>query len=142
MRAVLLALAFSALAAIPAFAQEAEVAAPAPADAGVHVTSAQAGETVNATAGDNIVVELIGSPSSGMTWVVPEQPAFLGAPQTFTGPTTVAQQRPGFVGGPRWQVYVFPVSESGTGALRLEMRNARDRNAAPSETFEVNIDAH
>lgn len=138
MRSLIVAALALAAAATPAFAGD--LAPPAP-DGAVAVTADQAGQTITASVGDKIAVELIGSPSTGTSWLVAEKPDFLGAPQFATGPTSDAQTRPGFVGGDRWQVYVFDVTTAGSATLKLEKRSPATRTGAPLETFQVTVEA-
>jgi inhibitor of cysteine peptidase len=140
MRMLLLAAASIAVAA-PSFADTAAtLPAPAPAEA-IQVAQGQAGETISAQVGATIAVQLMGSPSSGLSWLVAEKPEFLGTARFLTGPTTENQTRPGFVGGQRWQVYTFEVLAAGSGTLKLEQRSAQNRAAGALQTFEITIEA-
>jgi hypothetical protein len=143
MRPLIIALAL-ALCAPLAFAQKAPpedaLAPPAPEDA-VHVGAAQAGETIKARVGGKIAIELVSTPSAGLSWLVTERPDFLGAPMFKTGPLIEAQTRPGFTGGDRWQVYVLDVTGAGTGEVKLDQKSAADRAGPPVATFSFTVEA-
>jgi len=133
MRSLIMAAAI-AFAATPALAQNA-VPAPLP-DGAVAVAADQNGQSVDATVGGGVAIQLTHNASAGTNWVVTSKPDFLGDPEMLTGPTRISS-RP-ILGAPSWQVYVFPVTTAGSGALTLEKR---DRGGAASETFTVTITA-
>lgn len=139
MRALMMiaALAFAA----PAFAEPAATLPPPAPENAIQVVQAQAGETITATVGATIAIQLIGSPSSGLSWLVAAKPDFLGTARFLTGPTTDNQTRPGFVGGPRWQVYTFEVLAAGMGNVKIEQRSAQNRAAGALQTLDFTIEA-
>ncbi len=123
-----------ALAATPALAQ---TAAPAPLpDGAVAVSADQSGGSVDASVGGGVAIQLQRNASVGTNWVVSSKPDFLGAPETLTGPTRISD-RP-IMGAPTWQVFVFPVSEAGTGDVTLEQRS---RTGDVVATFTLTITA-
>jgi hypothetical protein len=123
-----------ALAATPARAQR---AAPAPApESAIAATAEQNGQPVEANIGGGVAIQLTPSASAGSNSVVTAKPDFLAAPEMLTGPATLSA-RP-LLGASSWQVYVFPVTGPGSGALTLEKR---ERGGAASETFTVNASA-
>ena len=143
MRTLIIAAIF-ALAMSPAFAQKAPpedaLAPPSPEDA-VHVGVAQGGEVIKASVGQKIAIELVSTPSAGLSWLVAEKPDFLGAPMFKTGPLIEAQTQGGFTGGDRWQVYVLDVKAAGTGEVKLDQKSAADRAGPPVASFSVTIEA-
>ncbi len=123
-----------AFAATPALAQ---TAAPAPLpDGAVAVSADQSGGSVEASVGGGVAIQLQRNPSAGANWVVTSKPDFLGDPETLTGPTRISD-RP-IMGAPTWQVFVFPVSEAGTGDVTLEQRS---RTGDALATFTITITA-
>src|SRR5262245_15964688 len=113
--------------AAPAWAQPAQVPAtppegtvmvahpvlPAPAPEGALVVAANRnGQSVDATVGAALAVQLRRTPSVGSNWVVTTKPDFLDAPEQLSGPT-ISPSRPPVLGAPVWQVFVFPVTAAG-----------------------------
>ena len=140
MRSWIFAVVVALSAAFPAFADP-KVAPPTPESVSVRVSAEQNGETIQAAPGATFAVELVGSPSTGTSWIVTSKPDFLATPRFLTGPTTLAQQQPGFVGGQRWQVYTFEVKEAGEGDLVLEQHSAQNRGGPALATFQIKINA-
>jgi hypothetical protein len=133
MRALIFAAALALMTA-PALAQ---TTAPAPApDGAIAVSVDQNGQSIEAAAGAQIAIQLQRNGSAGANWSVTSRPEFLGSPSELSGPT-VTSSRP-VLGAPSWQVFVFPVNDSGTGEVTLEKR---DRTGATIETFTVTINA-
>jgi hypothetical protein len=123
-----------ALTATPALAQD---AAPAPLpDGAIAVTADQSGASIDASVGAAVAIQLQRNASVGTNWTVASKPDFLGDPGTLTGPTRVST-RP-ILGAPSWQVFVFPVSDAGSGEVTLEKK---DRTGAVVETFTVTVNA-
>lgn len=139
MRALILAAAL-ALAAAPAAAQQ--LPAPTPDDIAVRVSADQSGQSVTASVGDGVAIELQSSPGAGASWRVASKPDFLSDPEQISG-QTFAQQAgaPPRVGAPRWQVFVFGVTGAGAGDVVLEKRGPANRTGAPLETFTITITA-
>lgn len=123
------------LAATPALAQTTPAPAPAP-EGAVIVAADQSGQTVEASVGASIAVQLQSTPSVGSSWVVTNKPDFLAEPTQLRGPTVTAA-RP-ILGAPTWQVFVFGVSEAGSGDVTLE-KHASDGSTL--ETFTVTVTA-
>lgn len=134
MRSWIIAAAF-ALAATPALASPTPAPAPLP-EGAVAVEASQNGQTIDASVGAAVAVQLTRNSSAGTSWSVTAKPDFLADPETLTGPTMISD-RP-FVGAPSWQVFVFPVSEAGSGDVTLEQRS---RAGAVLSTFTVTINA-
>lgn len=134
MRALLFAAALALMAA-PALAQTTPAAAPLP-DGAVAVIADQNGATIDAGVGGTVAIQLQRSGSIGTSWVVASKPDFLGDATQQSGPT-VTSTRP-IMGAPSWQVFVFPVSEAGSGDVTLEKH---DRTGATIESFAVTITA-
>ena len=133
MRSWIVALALSLVAA-PAFAQATPAPAPLP-EGAVAVAADQSGQTIEAAVGGSIAIQLRSQPSIGSNWFLASKPDFLAEPTQVSAPTVVSTGAP-FVGGQRWQVFVFGVSEAGSGEVTLERR---DRTRAVLESFTVNV---
>jgi hypothetical protein len=118
--------------AAPALAQS----TPAPAaDGSIMVAGDQNGQSLDVRVGADVSLQLQRNVSGGTRWVVTSKPDFLGDPrQAEMAP---ALGRP-VLGAPSWQLFIFPVSETGSGALTLEKH---DRAGATLETFTVTITA-
>lgn len=137
MRALFLALAL--LSAAPAaWAQLTPVAAPSP-EGALQVAASQDGETVHANIGATLAIELQSTPSVGSSWSVAQKPDCLAEPTQATGPVSRSANGRPLMGAPRWQVFVFQVTEAGGGSLVLEKMG---RDGAVIETFTINLMAH
>jgi hypothetical protein len=137
MRALILAGVLAAMAA-PALAQQ--MPAPSP-EGAIRVAADQSGQTVEAAAGSVIAIELQASGSTGTSWSVASKPVFIADPEVLSGPTVTPQAGRPMMGAPRWQVFVFPVSEAGAGEIVLVKRGP-SRTAAPLETFTITVSAN
>lgn len=137
MRALILAGSLALFTAAPATAEQ--MPPPTPESVAVRVSADQSGTSVGAAVGDQIAVELQSSASAG-SWALSEQPSFLSEPTTATGPTrTSATGRP-LLGAPRWQVWVFTVTEPGTGEVLLtKLGPVSSSTSTPAETFRVSV---
>ena len=120
----------------PAFAQSAPVEAPAPAaDGSIMVSQDQNGQSLDARVGADVTVELQRNASAGTRWVLASKPDFLGDPRQAE--MALGSLRP-VVGAPSWQMFIFGVSEGGSGEVRFEKH---DRVGAAIETFTITVTA-
>lgn len=127
----------AALAFAPSVSFASPIASPAPLPEGaIAVEASQNGQTIEANAGGGVAIQLTRNSSAGTSWRVAAKPDFLADPEMLTGPTMISD-RP-ILGAPSWQVFVFPVSEAGSGEIALEKT---DRGGAVLETFTVTINA-
>jgi predicted secreted protein len=115
--------------------------APTPSDVPVHISQAQAGQTIDVRVGQRFAVELVGVPTAGYVWAAKTVPAFLTAGGETSGPTTEAQRQPGFAGGNHWEVTMFTANAPGEGELVFEQRRPWETSEPPSQTFQVTIRA-
>ncbi len=106
--------------------------APTPSDVALKITAADDGQNVTVKVGTRIGVELVGVPTAGYMWTVTETPAFLAPAGEYGGPTSTAQAEPGFAGGNHWEAFLFDVTASGEGVLRLEQRRPWEGDAEPA----------
>jgi len=117
----------------------ASVPAPTPSDISVHITAAQAGQTVHVGLNQRFAVELVGVPTAGYVWTPAQMPAFLTRAGDTSGNTTAAQSQPGFVGGNHWEVLMFSATSAGTGELVIEQRRPWASNEGAVDSFHVTI---
>ena len=116
------------------------LAAPTPADVATKITAASDGQNVTVKAGTKIAVELIGTPTAGYVWKVTDRPAFLAPAGEYGGPTSAAQLEPGFAGGNHWEAFLFDVTGTGEGELRLEQgRPWEDKPDGDGAVFSVYV---
>jgi inhibitor of cysteine peptidase len=148
MRASILALALLAAACTPEAEEEAtppvtnsEVAAPTPDDVVVHITAAQAGQTVEVGVNQRFAIELVGVPTAGYIWTPATIPEFVTRAGEATGNTTAAQSQPGFTGGNHWEVLMFSATGPGTGEIVVEQRRPWESSEPAADTFRVTITA-
>jgi predicted secreted protein len=114
------------------------IAAPTPEGVALKITAADNGQNVTVRAGSTIAVELIGVPTAGYMWEVTELPPFIEAAGEYGGPTSSAQLEPGFAGGNHWEAFLFAVTATGEGVLRLEQRRPWEDDAEPAtDAFSV-----
>jgi inhibitor of cysteine peptidase len=148
MRASILALALLAAACTPEAEEEAttptastEVSAPTPDDVSVHITAAQAGQTIEVGVNQRFAIELVGVPTAGYIWTPAQVPAFITRAGEASGNTTQAQSQPGFTGGNHWEVLMFSATAPGTGEIVVEQRRPWESSEPASNTFRVTITA-
>lgn len=134
--------------------EQARDAAPAPAEQGASAPdaaaaapptflAADAGKTIRMTVGETFRVKLETIPTAGYIWR-PEGalPGLLELMGEETLPTTPEQLQPGFVGGNHWMVFTYRVVQPGKATLTLLEGRPWEKEAPPSETFKLRIEAH
>ena len=146
MRAIVLCLALLAAACTPEEETVTQpvngpLAAPPPDDVVVHITAAQAGQTVEVGVNQRFAVELVGVPTAGYTWQPGELPAFVQRAGEAQGNTIAEQSQPGYTGGNHWEVTMFVATAPGTGEIVMEQKRPWESNEAPVDTFRVTVTA-
>jgi inhibitor of cysteine peptidase len=102
----------------------------------IELGSADAGQTRTAAEGDEIVVALDETPTSGYRWSVDsfDSAVLESVDDVYDAP------EPGRVGGAGSHRFRFRVIGSGTSPIRLGLARAWDADST-SETYETTIDA-
>ncbi len=114
------------------------LSAPTPDGVAMKLTSADNSQNVSVKVGTKVAVELVGVPTAGYMWKVTELPSFIEAAGEYGGPTSSAQLEPGFAGGNHWEAFLFTVTATGEGVLRLEQRRPWEDDAEPAtDAFSV-----
>jgi len=113
--------------------------APTPADATVHITAAQDGQTVAVGVNQRFAIELVGVPTAGYVWAPAQVPAFIARAGEASGPTIAAQNQPGYTGGNHWEVTMFAATGPGTGQIVMEQKRPWETNEPPAHVFRVTI---
>lgn len=146
MRCLIVSLALLAAACGPQDEEQAPVAdasqavpAPTPEDVAVHITAAQAGQTIEVGVNQRFAVELVGVPTAGYLWTPAEVPAFLTRAGEATGNTIAEQSQPGYTGGSHWEVLMFAATAPGRGELVIEQRRPWESTEPAVDTFRVTI---
>lgn len=117
----------------------ADLPAPTPPGATLHIGASNNGQTIEVGVGQVFAVELIGVPTSGYLWGPTRTPGFLTAAGEAGGDTSTAQRQPGFAGGNHWEVFLFRAGAAGRGELVLEQRRPWETGQPAAATFRVTI---
>ena len=115
---------------------------PTPEDVTERVSADQNGRSVDLVEGGSLAVELQSSASTGASWSVTAKPDFITQAQVLHGPvsTPPANGRP-LMGAPRWDVFLFEATATGSGEIVLEKRGpgAGPAGSALLDTFRVTV---
>jgi inhibitor of cysteine peptidase len=102
----------------------------------VVLTETDADQSVKVSPGQTLEVVLDANPSTGYTWSVAAEPEFLTAQGE---PVFSSEAASGLVGAPGTQTLRFTVSAAGEGPLSLSYVRPWEADAAPAQTFTVEI---
>ncbi len=101
-----------------------------------HLTQKDAGKTVSLQAGDNLVIELEGNPSTGYSWETASQ-NLKTLKQAGEPEIKAADQK--LIGAPQMILLHFTATNAGQETLKLVYHRSWEKNTEPAKTFEVNI---
>jgi predicted secreted protein len=98
------------------------------------------GQAIAVASGGTINVELTSSAGTPYSWVVIDQPAFLQLVSTETVAAPRPPGQPPMAGGPQVTRFTFQATASGTGRLRLALRNfVNNQEVARSWTGAITV---
>ena len=100
------------------------------------LTAADSGSQIEVQAGDTIVIELEGNPSTGYTWEALDLDASLFEQ---VGEAEFESDNPELVGSGGMQTLTFRAVQAGSGTLTLVYHRSWETDVEPLETFTVEV---
>jgi len=100
------------------------------------LTAADNGKTIEVKAGDQIIIELEGNPSTGYNWEANNLDAGL---IQQVGEPEFKSSSPGLIGSGGSITLTFEILKAGTTTLNLVYHRPWETNVAPLSTFAVTI---
>lgn len=120
----------------PALGNAQQSSKPSPGAGTINLTEQNAGQTIQAWTGSEIVIQLPANPTTGYSWASTANPA----PLVFEKSQYLADSRnEGVAGSGGTQLFQFAADVSGSAKITLEYRRSWEKDAPPAKTFSVTI---
>lgn len=101
-------------------------------------TVADSGKTVTVNAGDTVIIELAGNPTTGYSWT--QTAGDIAVLKPTADEPEYTSESTGMVGSPGTFIFRWTAEAPGTTTIELGYRRPWETDIAPIETFSLTVD--